>query len=161
MTHETLKERLREQPFLVATMDGQIRLYSRADATKLLIMEGCRPTVFLTDLEGTLSDFARLEPDTERTFNTRDLAKCAGMGEPSLYRLVSRLKIMEPSVRPFTGQGRREALFSWADCFVAGVIGVLWRNRLPAEVLGQVQSLLQGPTKQQRTGGKRQLATRS
>jgi len=131
-------------------MRGDLRLVTAAEAFQLLSEAPPFPDTLVTKLSNSLTKFHRIIPDDGRHFTLRDVMQVSGWGEATCYRYVSCLRVLRPSVRDFTGRpGRREALFSWFDLFCAGVQGMLWRHRLPVDVLRKVQPLLLGGEKNQ------------
>lgn len=144
--YEQLLARLREQPYLVATMDGDVRLTTQPAILRLLVESGDFPSACVINAYEALRRFARLRGIGEnRTFGSKDVAAIAGMSYMSLYEAV-RGGVFTPSIRPFHGSGQGhegEARFSWCDAFCAGLIGSLRRHRIPMDVCRRIQPLMQ------------------
>jgi hypothetical protein len=87
-------------------------------------------------------EFAKIVGTADREFILPEIGKIAGVAHHVVYHWMAEAGILKPSVRETTGQGRgKEALFSWADAFVAGVLGALRRQGVGLETLGQVSKL--------------------
>jgi hypothetical protein len=149
--YERLRRRLASTPFVVATLDGEVRLVTEPSAFKLLAMAGPFPKELIMNLAKALEGYARQVGKEDRTFSMREIAAMAGMKKITAY-FHYRRGVFTPSVRPFSGPGRGdeyEGKFSWADGFVAGLVGAMWRNRLPEVALAKVQPLLTETTNEQ------------
>jgi len=140
--YRKLKETLRVRPYLIADLDGNVRLATEAEAFRALNECGAFPTILVTNIGRSLERLSRLEPDRKKTYTLRQVAKTAGWQYPLAYKFC-RMGLIAPSVQPFGGYGHA-GLFSWTDLFVIGAIGLLWRNRIPLAGLAKVRSVLLG-----------------
>ena len=155
--YEKLRARLKKTPFLVADVNGNVRLVNEAEATRLMLSDD--RSVLIQNLTKALENFVRLKGvgKTDRTFVRDDLSKIAGMTRQGVWLLQSK-GVLIPSIRQSTSAKEGGSIYSWSDAFVAGVIGSLRRHGLDKHVLSKIQPLLnESKTNQKRTGKK--LAT--
>jgi transcription elongation factor Elf1 len=90
-----------------------------------------------------LEGFARLKGvgKEDRSFSIDEVAKVAGMPKVTCHNYVQRT-IFRPSVSGRTGRGgSAELLFSWHDCYVAGLCGAFRRLGLHPDLLREVSIL--------------------
>jgi hypothetical protein len=138
-----LKKRLANKPYLVASaLSGDVELVTEAEALRLMADSDPFPTDLIMNLAGALEGFARKVGKDDRQFALKHIAGFAGLKYIVAYDYVQR-GIFNPSIRQFggPGQGEVEARFSWADGFIAGLIGSLRRHRLPMSSFENVWTL--------------------
>lgn len=151
--YERLKKRLAATPCLVADAEvkakaspPRIELMSRQDAERIKEREGPFPMHAIIDLAAALEGFAKLYGvgKKDREFSLPQIAKIAGISYHLAYKYMVD-EIFEASIQRFQGSGKGESVearFSWADAFIAGAIGCLRRNGIPAKALKEARLLL-------------------
>ncbi len=143
--YQRIKQTLKKKPFIIADgSSGEVRLVTEAEALKALMEGGEFPSACILNAFEALKRFSKLrDVGEEGKFSLKDISKIAGMGYVNCYQWYEQ-GVFVPSVKPFRGKGRgkeHEAIFSWADAFVAGLVGSLRRNGLRPGVLKKVRQL--------------------
>ena len=161
---ERIKALLRVKPYIIASgATGRVRLGDEAAAFRAMNEGGECPSAFILNADEALKRFARLREvgESDRTFSLKDItAIIGGISYVGAWKYVKQ-GILTPSIQPASGsgQGGREAKFSWGDAFAAGVIGTLRQHGLRPNVLRKVQPLFCKPKK--RTSQKRLTSGRT
>ena len=160
-----IKHKLEKTPYLIADgSSGSVRLATEAAALKALLEGAEFPSHCLMNVNEALKNFVRLRGIGEdREFNSRDIAKIAGMGNVLLWQWYKR-GVLKPSIKDFNGKGmgeKHEAIFSWCDAFCAGVIGSLRRHGMRPGILKKVQPLLTETKPKKQTARKASTPERS
>ena len=143
--YERIKRKLSKTPYLIADgSSGEVRLVTEAAALKALISGDKFPSACIMNAQEALKKFVKLDGvGIDGEFGLREIAKIAGMLYVTAYLWTGK-GVFVPSVHPFIGRqgrGECEARFSWADAFVAGVVGSLRRNGIGPEMLKKVRPL--------------------
>lgn len=163
--YEKLKSMFRGVPFCTVDVDtGEARLIGEGDAFRLMMddnpMHRTRATI---NAASALTGFAAL-PGVgmeDRTFSIDEIAKVSGMQRITAHNYVSR-GIFRPSVSGRVGSaGSAKLLFSWRDCYVAGLCGAFRRLGLHPDMLQRVADLFYQDEKKKRTGRAAATAGRS
>ena len=143
--YQRIKQTLERTPYLAADgSTGNIRLVTEAAALRALMEGGEFPSACIMNAHETLKRFAKLRAvGEEGEFSLKDISRIAGMGYVNCYQWYE-MGVFTPSVRPFRGKGQgedHEAIFSWADAFVAGIVGSLRRHGMRPGILKKVRPL--------------------
>ena len=159
--YEKLKARLRETPFLVADLDGTVELSNQSSTFKT-INESAFASSCIMNLKRSLVRFSNLKGvGKDGTFSMKQIGKIMGVS----YQVVWLYKsegILTPSIKAAGGPGMGEnceAVYSWVDGFVAGILGSLRRHGINMETLKKVQPLFVG--KKKRIGQRPAISNRS
>ena len=156
--YERLKDILKKKPFLVATVDGNVKLVDEAEAVRLMIRQD--ESLVIQNLARALEGFAKLRGvgKSDKTFRREDIAEIAGITPQGAWLLVQK-GVLIPSVRHNETRRRDPSLYSWSDAFVAGVIGSLRRHGLDKHVLSKIQPLLSESKPKTKRTAKRMTAS--
>ena len=163
--YEKLKSMFCDQSFCTVDVDTrEARLISTVDAIHLMIDDDpMHRTRAMINAGSALEGFARLKGvgKEDRSFSIDEVAKVAGMPKVTCHNYVQRT-IFRPSVSGRTGRGgSAELLFSWHDCYVAGLCGAFRRLGLHPDLLREVSILFYEDEKKKRTGRAAATAGRS
>lgn len=146
-SYTKLKKHLDQKPYLIAdASSGRVRLATENATLKALLEGGEFPSACIMNAKNALINFARLRDigKADHEFNSRDIARIAGMSLINLWQWSNELHVIKPSVHPFSGKGmghKHEAVFSWCDAYCAGIIGSLRRHGMRPGILRKVQPM--------------------
>lgn len=139
--YESLKQRLKETPYLVASIHGEVILADDAKVLHMMMVDG-EHSLLIQNIGAALESFSRLKGvgQNDKQFTRTDLAKAMGVTTQAVW-LYARDGILTPSIYR-SRTIKEKSLYSWTDCFIAAILGTLRRHGLGQHVLRNVQPLL-------------------